>query len=51
MTPLYQGVVLLRAFDLGAVTPGLWWHAAYLVVLAGVSLSVAAGRLRRLLVP
>ncbi|MDA8034598.1 MAG: ABC transporter permease [Actinomycetota bacterium] len=51
VTPLYQGVVLLRAFDLGAVTPGLWWHAAYLVVLAGVSLSVAAGRLRRLLVP
>lgn len=51
VTPLYQGVVLLRAFALGAVTPGLWWHVAYLALLAVVCLAVAAGRLRRLLVP
>ena len=50
-TPLYQGVVLCRAFANGLVGPGLIGHACYLVVLAGLCLVVAARRLTRLLTP
>lgn len=51
VTPLYQGVVVLRACTTGTVSAGLLWHVAYLAVLAAVCLSIAAGRLRRLLAP
>ena len=51
LTPLYQGVTVLRALTTGDVGPGLVWHVAYLAVLATASLTVAAGRLQRLLAP
>jgi lipooligosaccharide transport system permease protein len=48
-TPLYQGVVLLRGLTLGAVGPGLLWHAAYLAVMGAAGLYVAGRRISRLL--
>ncbi|MBO0776868.1 MAG: ABC transporter permease, partial [Actinobacteria bacterium] len=32
-TPLYQSVALMRGLSLGAVGPGLLWHALYLAVM------------------
>ena len=46
-----QGVVLLRALDVGALTVGLWWHVAYLLVLAIGGFLVVARRLERVLTP
>jgi lipooligosaccharide transport system permease protein len=48
-TPLYQGVVLLRALVLGAPGPGLLWRAAYLAALGLAGLFVTGRRLARLL--
>jgi lipooligosaccharide transport system permease protein len=48
-SPLYQGVVLLRAFILGAPSPELIWRAAYLAVLGVAGLALAGRRLARLL--
>ena len=48
-TPLYQGVALLRAVILGAVGPGLLWHAAYLAAMGLAGRAVAARRLAKLL--
>jgi lipooligosaccharide transport system permease protein len=48
-TPLYQGVVLLRGLTLGAVGPGLLWHAAYLALLGTTGLYLAGRRIGRLL--
>jgi lipooligosaccharide transport system permease protein len=50
-TPLYQGVVICRGLANGIVTSDLIWHTVYLVVLATVSLTVAARRIGRLLTP
>jgi lipooligosaccharide transport system permease protein len=43
--PLYQGVALLRGFDLGQVSWAMLGHAAYLAAMAAVGLRVAAQRL------
>jgi len=51
ITPLYQGVALLRALDTGTVSWSLLWHVAYLVALAGLGAVLTARRLRRLLAP
>ena len=48
-TPLYQGVVLLRGLTLGAVTPGLLWSVAYLVLMGAIGLAVAGRRISKLL--
>jgi lipooligosaccharide transport system permease protein len=47
--PLYQGVALMRALTTGVVDWGLLGHAGYLVVLAGIGATVAARRLKSLL--
>jgi lipooligosaccharide transport system permease protein len=49
LTPLYQGVALLRGLDLGAVGPSLVGHAAYLAAMAAIGLTVSQRRLARLL--
>jgi lipooligosaccharide transport system permease protein len=51
VTPLYQGVVLLRGLDLGFVSWSLAGHAAYLAVAGLLGLSVAARRMAVLLLP
>jgi lipooligosaccharide transport system permease protein len=48
-TPLYQGVTLLRSLTLGAVGPGLLWHALYLAVMGLIGLTVATYRISHLL--
>jgi lipooligosaccharide transport system permease protein len=48
-TPLYQGVVLLRALTLGVVGPDLLWRAAYLAVLGLVGLYASGRRIGKLL--
>jgi lipooligosaccharide transport system permease protein len=50
-TPLYQGVVLARAADLGIWNPVLLAHIAYLVVMAVVGVLIARRRLGMLLLP
>jgi lipooligosaccharide transport system permease protein len=49
VTPLYQGIELLRGLTLGVVGPGLLPRAAYLAVMGVAGLYVAGRRLRRLL--
>jgi lipooligosaccharide transport system permease protein len=49
LTPLYQGVDLLRALTTGAVGPGLLWHVVYLLVMGFIGLAIAARRLDKLL--
>ena len=51
ITPLYQGVVLERAFILGHVQWSLLLNAAYLVVMAWLGLRIATRRLTRMLQP
>jgi lipooligosaccharide transport system permease protein len=48
-TPLYQGVVLMRALTLGAVTPASLWPVLYLLVLGATGLAIASRRLTALL--
>jgi lipooligosaccharide transport system permease protein len=48
-TPLYQGVALLRGLILGAVSPGLLWHAAYLVAMGLAGRAIVVRRLSALL--
>jgi lipooligosaccharide transport system permease protein len=49
VTPLYQGVALLRGLDTGAVGPVLLVHACYLGLLGAVGLTGASRKLGRLL--
>jgi lipooligosaccharide transport system permease protein len=49
VTPLYQGVALLRGLDTGAIGPVLLVHACYLSFLGLVGLAGASRRLGRLL--
>ena len=49
LSPLYHGVVLVRASNLGEWSPALIGHAAVLVVLAVVGATVASRRIERLL--
>ncbi len=51
VTPLYQGVVLVRGLVLGQVEWFMVVHVAYLVVIGALGLRVAARRIVRLLQP
>jgi lipooligosaccharide transport system permease protein len=50
-TPLYQGVVLVRAADLGIFSWVLLLHIAYLVAVAIAGIVITRRRLGRLLLP
>ena len=49
LTPLYQGVDLIRALTIGAISPILLVHVVYLLVMGFVGLSVVSRRLDKLL--
>jgi lipooligosaccharide transport system permease protein len=49
LTPLYQGVDLLRSLAVGVVGPSAIFHVAYLVVMGVAGLFVVSRRLDRLL--
>jgi lipooligosaccharide transport system permease protein len=49
LTPLYQGVALIRSLTVGAISPVLLVHVAYLSVMGIVGLAVVSRRLDRLL--
>ena len=49
VTPLYQGVALLRGLTTGDVGPELVVHVVYLVTMGLIGLSIASRRLERLL--
>ena len=49
VTPLYQGVALLRGLTTGDVGPELVVPVVYLVTMGLIGLSVASRRLERLL--
>lgn len=51
LTPLYQGVALVRGFDLGTLSWSMLGHAAYLALMGLAGLSVSSRRLARLLLP
>lgn len=46
--PLWHGVDLLRHLSVGVIDLSLLWHIVYFVVMAGLGLVLATGRLRRL---
>jgi len=50
-TPLYQGVALLRGFDLGVFSWAMLGHIGYLAVMGVVGMAVTSRRLARLLLP
>ncbi len=49
LTPLYQGVDLIRSLAVGAISPILLFHVAYLLVMGAVGLVVVSRRLDKLL--
>jgi lipooligosaccharide transport system permease protein len=49
LTPLYQGVDLIRALTTGAIDPGILVHVVYLAVMGLAGLAVVGRRLDRLL--
>ncbi len=49
VTPLYQGIALLRGLTLGYVGPGLLWHVLYLALMGVAGLGLAGFRISRLL--
>jgi len=49
LTPLYQGVDLIRSLTVGAISPALLIHVAYLTIMGSVGLFVVSRRLDRLL--
>ena len=49
LTPLYQGVDLIRSLTVGAVSPILLVHVAYLTIMGVVGLAVTSRRLDKLL--
>jgi lipooligosaccharide transport system permease protein len=51
LTPLYQGVDLIRALTIGAISPILLVHVLYLVVVGFAGLYVVSRRLDKLLLP
>jgi lipooligosaccharide transport system permease protein len=51
VTPLYQGVALLRGLDTGFLSWSLAGHAAYLAVAGLLGVRAAARRMARLLLP
>ena len=49
LTPLYQGVDLIRALTVGELSPILLFHVAYLLVMGFIGLYVVSRRLDKLL--
>jgi lipooligosaccharide transport system permease protein len=49
ITPLYQGVDLIRSLTVGAISPVLLVHVAYLLVMGLLGLAVTSRRLGKLL--
>jgi lipooligosaccharide transport system permease protein len=49
LTPLYQGVDLIRSLTVGAISPILLFHVAYLLLMGIVGLYVVSRRLDKLL--
>ncbi len=49
LTPLYQGVELIRSLTVGAISPALLVHVAYLVVMGTVGLVITSRRIDKLL--
>ena len=49
LTPLYQGVDLIRSLTVGAISPILLVHVAYLVVMGLIGLAITSRRLDKLL--
>jgi lipooligosaccharide transport system permease protein len=49
LTPLYQGVAMLRQLTTGAVDASIVFHIAYLAVMGLIGLAIVAKRLDRLL--
>ena len=49
LTPLYQGVDLIRSLTVGAISPVLLFHVAYLAILGFAGLFVVSRRLDKLL--
>jgi lipooligosaccharide transport system permease protein len=49
LTPLYQGVDLIRSLTVGAISPVLLVHIAYLTVMGAVGLAITSRRLDKLL--
>jgi lipooligosaccharide transport system permease protein len=49
LTPLYQGVDLIRSLTVGAISPILLVHVAYLTLMGVVGLAVTSRRLDKLL--
>jgi lipooligosaccharide transport system permease protein len=49
VTPLYQGVDLIRSLTVGAISPVLLVHVAYLAIMGTVGLAIASRRIDRLL--
>lgn len=51
VTPLYQGVSLLRSLDVGALSVHLLFQVAYLLVVTTLGLVITSHRLRLVLAP
>jgi lipooligosaccharide transport system permease protein len=49
LTPLYQGVDLIRSLTVGAISPILLVHVGYLLLMGFIGLSVVSRRLDKLL--
>ena len=49
LTPLYQGVNLIRSLVVGAISPVLLVHVAYLLIMGTIGMVVVSRRLDRLL--
>ena len=49
LTPLYQGVDLIRSLTVGAISPILLVHVAYLTIMGVIGLAVTSRRLDKLL--
>ena len=49
LTPLYQGVDLIRSLTVGAISPILLVHVAYLTIIGIIGLAVTSRRLDKLL--
>jgi lipooligosaccharide transport system permease protein len=47
ITPLYQGIELVRALTTGSVAAGLLGHVAYLAAMSAIALLIATHRLDR----
>jgi lipooligosaccharide transport system permease protein len=49
LTPLYQGVALIRGLTVGVLGPEMLFHVAYLVAMGGIGLWITSRRLDRVL--